>query len=121
MEDEKPNTCDTSYDAISMIRRELFIFKGKVLFGFDWNEVALDDWIRFVQYFWRIGANGLQADYPVKIDRFWSRLPANLTHIDAFYEKTSSSREMVIFIGNFSFNQKLIKLFKPSQPEPDLE
>lgn len=79
VEDEKPNTCDTSYDAISMIRRELFIFKGK--------------------YFWRIGANGLQADYPVKIDRFWSRLPANLTHIDAFYEKTSSSREMVIFIG----------------------
>lgn len=27
---EKPKTCDTDYDAISMIRNELFIFKDKV-------------------------------------------------------------------------------------------
>lgn len=26
----KPDTCDTSYDAISVIRREVFIFKGRV-------------------------------------------------------------------------------------------
>ena len=26
----KPSTCDTSYDAISIIRRELFIFKDRV-------------------------------------------------------------------------------------------
>ena len=26
----KPNTCDTTYDAISIIRRELFIFKDRV-------------------------------------------------------------------------------------------
>ena len=25
-----PDTCDTSYDAISVIRREIYIFKGKV-------------------------------------------------------------------------------------------
>lgn len=28
----KPSTCDTSYNAISIIRRELFIFKDKVGF-----------------------------------------------------------------------------------------
>lgn len=28
----KPSTCDTTYDAISIIRRELFIFKDRVSF-----------------------------------------------------------------------------------------
>lgn len=27
---DKPDTCDTDYDAISVIRREIYIFKGKV-------------------------------------------------------------------------------------------
>ncbi|EFX76334.1 hypothetical protein DAPPUDRAFT_226103 [Daphnia pulex] len=75
----KPSTCDTTYDAISIIRRELFIFKDR--------------------YFWRIGPTGLEANYPVEIERFWSKLPVNLTHIDAIYEKPSGQREMVIFIG----------------------
>lgn len=75
----KPSTCDTSYDAISIIRRELFIFKDK--------------------YFWRIGPNGLEANYPVEIERFWNNLSSNLSHIDAIYEKPSGQREMVIFIG----------------------
>jgi hypothetical protein len=35
----------------------------------------------------------------VEIERFWSKLPVNLTHIDAIYEKPSGQREMVIFIG----------------------
>jgi hypothetical protein len=26
----KPDTCDTSYDAISVIRTEVFVFKGRV-------------------------------------------------------------------------------------------
>lgn len=77
-EPEKPNTCDTSYDAISVIRQETFIFKGK--------------------YFWRINSDGKVDSYP--IDRFWYGLPANLTHIDAIYEKKSGQNEIVIFIGN---------------------
>lgn len=52
-----------------------------------------------LQYFWWIGPSGLEANYPVEIDRFWNKLPVNLTHIDAIYEKPSGQREMVIFIG----------------------
>ena len=52
-----------------------------------------------MQYFWRIGPSGLEANYPVEIDRFWNKLPVNLSHIDAIYEKPSGQREMVIFIG----------------------
>ena len=82
--DDKPVTCDTSYDAISIIRRELFVFKGR--------------------YFWRIGPKGLEASYPVEIDRFWSKLPTNLTHIDAIYERPFGQREMIIFIGRQYWN-----------------
>lgn len=32
---DKPDTCDTSYDAISVIRSELFIFKGEVISFFQ--------------------------------------------------------------------------------------
>lgn len=31
---EPPTTCDTSFDAISTIRSEIFIFKGRVSFQF---------------------------------------------------------------------------------------
>lgn len=30
---DKPDSCDTSYDALSVIRREIYIFKGKVSMG----------------------------------------------------------------------------------------
>ncbi|KAK9883688.1 hypothetical protein WA026_001874 [Henosepilachna vigintioctopunctata] len=73
-----PNTCDTSYDAISVIRREVFIFKGA--------------------YFWRIGEEGLMDGYPAEIIRLFKGLPHNLTHVDAVYERPDN--KIVFFIGN---------------------
>lgn len=39
--DDIPDTCDTSYDAITMYRGELFIFKGKVSFFFNFCSLDL--------------------------------------------------------------------------------
>lgn len=75
--DVKPNTCDTSYDAITMIRGEIFIFRGK--------------------YLWRINQNGLVNGYPHEIRRLWADLPKNLTHVDTVYE--NKKRQIIFFIG----------------------
>ncbi|KAF2899798.1 hypothetical protein ILUMI_06396 [Ignelater luminosus] len=72
-----PDTCDTNYDAISVIRTEVFIFKDR--------------------YFWRIGDNGLLPGYPAEITRMWRDLPRNLTHVDAVYERPDN--KIVFFIG----------------------
>ncbi|CAL4065532.1 unnamed protein product, partial [Meganyctiphanes norvegica] len=77
--DGKPDTCNTEYDAISVIRREIYVFKGK--------------------YFWRLDAVGkLKPNYPADISRFWTGLPDNLTHIDAVYERPHDAN-IVFFIG----------------------
>lgn len=82
--DGRPNTCDSSYDAISLIRDELFIFKGR--------------------HFWRVNSkpnapndNRLLKGYPSLITNMWQQLPPNLTHVDAVYEHDEV--EIVFFIG----------------------
>ncbi|KAF5292712.1 hypothetical protein FQR65_LT11180 [Abscondita terminalis] len=72
-----PQTCDTSYDAISVVRGEVFIFKDR--------------------YFWRISDKGLASGYPADINRMWKDLPNDVTHIDAVYERPDN--KMVFFIG----------------------
>lgn len=79
--DEKPVTCNTSYDAITMIRGEIFVFKGR--------------------YMWRIGNNGLSDGYPHEITKMWRSLPHNLTHIDTVYE--NKRHQIVFFIGESQF------------------
>lgn len=55
--------------------------------------------IAFLQYHWRIGANGRYSGYPIEISRMWSELPKNLTHVDAVYERPD--RKIAFFIGKF--------------------
>ncbi|XP_032596894.1 matrix metalloproteinase-2 isoform X2 [Drosophila grimshawi] len=73
----KPATCMTSYDAISMIRSELFIFRG--------------------QFVWRIGRNGLYPGYPAETRRHWPDLPEDFNRVDAVYE--NSQHQIVFFVG----------------------
>lgn len=85
-----PDTCNTTFDAISVIRREVFAFKNR--------------------YFWRMGEKGMHKDYPVAIDRFWYNLPQELEHVDAVYERSIDTK-IVFFTGNKYW------LFNANNPE----
>ncbi|CAH1404556.1 unnamed protein product [Nezara viridula] len=78
---EAPNTCNTSYDAIALIRGEVFIFKGK--------------------YFWRVGDEGVHRGYPALAERLWSELPKDFIAIDAVYERLD--KKIVFFIGKYYY------------------
>ncbi|KAH8290923.1 hypothetical protein KR054_007151 [Drosophila jambulina] len=92
---QKPDSCMTYYDAISMIRGELFIFRGAFL--------------------WRIGAEGLYRGYPTETRRHWAALPENFTKVDAVYE--NKQRQIVFFIGRqyYVFNSVTLA---PGYPKP---
>lgn len=59
----QPDACHTDFDAVSIIRGELFFFKAS--------------------YAWRIRDGRLQAGYPALASRHWSGIPQK---IDATYE-----------------------------------
>ena len=70
-----PDKCNTSYDAIGIIRNELMIFKGV--------------------YMWRFRDGSLLSGYPTKFHRMWSELEA-FNHIDAVFERADG--KFVFFI-----------------------
>ncbi|XP_068609095.1 stromelysin-3-like [Brachionichthys hirsutus] len=63
-----PDACRTSFDAVSMIRGELFFFKSR--------------------YVWRIRDRHLQPGYPALTSRHWRGIPDS---IDAAYEDKSGN------------------------------
>lgn len=64
----QPDVCRTTFDAVSMIRGELFFFKSR--------------------YVWRIRDGQLQAGYPALASRHWEGIP---DLIDAAYEDKSGN------------------------------
>ncbi|XP_013774418.1 matrix metalloproteinase-2-like [Limulus polyphemus] len=92
-----PDACNSSIDALSIIRRELFIFKGK--------------------YFWRLNSKEMNNSDssppppPLAIDRFWYNLPADLDRVDAVYVRPLDDK-IVFFLGNRFW------LFNANIPEP---
>lgn len=93
--ENKPDFCNTSFDAVSIIRKDTFFFKGK--------------------YTWRLGPKGLYAGYPALISRLWYNLPENMNQVDAVYERQDG--KIVFFIGRhyyvFDGNNPL-----PGYPRP---
>lgn len=64
----QPDVCQTDFDAVSMIRGELFFFKSG--------------------YVWRIRDGHLESGYPALASRHWRGIPAN---IDAAFEDKSGN------------------------------
>ncbi|XP_017838315.2 matrix metalloproteinase-2 isoform X2 [Drosophila busckii] len=91
----KPDKCLTNYDAISMIRGELFIFRG--------------------QFLWRIGTKGLYNDEATETRSYWSVLPEDFGKVDAVYE--NKQHQIVFFIGRQYYVFDSVSL-APGYPQP---
>ncbi|XP_035896729.1 matrix metalloproteinase-2 isoform X2 [Anopheles stephensi] len=90
-----PNPCNTSFDAITMIRNELFIFK--------------DRWL------WRMNENDLHRPNPFEIHRMFFGLPTDFERIDTVYE--NKHQKIIFFIGKqyYVFNSQYLE---PGYPKP---
>lgn len=100
-----PDRCNTSYDAIAVIRNELMVFKGP--------------------YMWRFHEQSLLSGYPAKFSRMWAELEG-FDHLDAVFEKLDgnfvffSGREVIVVDTNrkvythnleyLGFNRKVKKI-----------
>ncbi|XP_060077847.1 matrix metalloproteinase-2-like [Ylistrum balloti] len=71
--------CTTPFDAIAVLRGELFLFIG--------------------EYFWRQTDQGLISQEKISLHSFWMGLPHEVDHIDAVFERINDQK-IIFFIGD---------------------
>ncbi|XP_048508022.1 72 kDa type IV collagenase-like isoform X1 [Athalia rosae] len=75
-----PDVCEGNFDAISVFRTELFVFKG--------------------EYVWRLSSRGVIMDgYPAKFRQLFWQLPENIRRIDAAYQREYDG-SIILYSGN---------------------
>ncbi|XP_069673369.1 matrix metalloproteinase-25-like [Periplaneta americana] len=75
-----PDICEGNFDAISVLRGELFIFKQ--------------------EYMWRLSRRGeVQEGYPVPFRQLFWKLPNDIVKIDAIYQRDTDG-SIILFTGN---------------------
>lgn len=96
-----PDPCTTPFDAITVIRTEVFLFIGK--------------------WFWRMDSRNI-LEAPVHIHKFWYGLPKTLTKIDAVFERPGD-KKIVFFSGDryWTFNANHMVAGFPSEGRPITE
>ena len=79
--DGVPDRCATDFDAVAVIRSEMWVFKGN--------------------YFWRLDrdgeSEGAPAEDPIELSAFWYGLPDDVDRVDAVYERPD--HKIVFFVG----------------------
>ena len=78
---DSPNKCDTNFDAVAVLRGEMWVFKDN--------------------YFWRINKDGGSRDDPMELRSFWYGLPQSVDHVDAVYER--HDHDIVFFVGRYYY------------------
>ncbi|XP_013397458.1 matrix metalloproteinase-2 isoform X2 [Lingula anatina] len=94
-----PLTCDTTYDAIALIRGEIFIFKGK--------------W-----FFWLKRPAEYYSKKPISTSMYWKGIPDGAT-INCAYERPQD-KKLVFFSGNryYVFNANQLVHGFPEEGRP---
>ncbi|XP_033747762.1 matrix metalloproteinase-2-like isoform X2 [Pecten maximus] len=76
---EEIDPCTTPFDAIAVLRGELFLFIG--------------------EFFWRQTDQGLISQEKISLHSFWMGLPHEVDHIDAVFERLNDQK-IIFFIGD---------------------
>ncbi|GFO32799.1 matrix metalloproteinase [Plakobranchus ocellatus] len=93
-DDKPPDPCKSTLDAVTVLRKEIFLFIGK--------------------WFWRMDERR-KISQPVLIHQFWNGLPKTVDHIDALFEQPDG--KIIMFSGNRYWMYNANYLTKDSPPE----